>query len=259
MNKCKRWTWLSCLFLLFAQCNKCKEVVVDPPEPETPTQYVFQWDVVFGNNDLIQGQTYNHVDGYRLLFEDFRGYVSNITLYDDNDSAFVIQDIALLNWFNDPQMTIEGEPRKIKRIGFGLGIPAAINTNSDPTTYPNSSPLSVGGAAGMFWTWNTGYIFYQLNGKTDLSGSTSAPLIDPIAYHCGDDTLYRELIFDIPDVNVSQGQTQIWKFTLDAQKCFWSDADTLHLNTDYLTHTTGNLPLAIRAMNLYANSFEWKP
>lgn len=103
---------LSVLFLLFAQCNKCKEVV-DPPEPEQETKYVFNWNVVFGNNDLIQGQTYNHIDGYRLLLEDFRGYVSNITLYDENDSAFVIQDIALLNWFNDPQLTITSDRKSV--------------------------------------------------------------------------------------------------------------------------------------------------
>ncbi len=258
MNKWKRWTMLSLLFLLFAQCNKCKETV-DPPEPETPTQYVFKWNVVFGNNDLVQGQTYNHIDGYRLLLEDFRGYIAQVTLYDENDSAHVIQDIALLNWFTDPQLTITADPISVKKIGFSLGIPSSINTNTDPTTYPNSSPLSVGGAAGMFWTWNTGYIFYQLNGKTDLTGSTTAPLTDPIAYHCGDDTLFRELIFDIPDVTVINGQTQTWNFSLDAQKCFWNDEDTLHLDTDYLTHTSGNLPLAIRAMNLYASSFQWIP
>jgi hypothetical protein len=258
MNKWKRWASLSLLFLLFVQCNKCKETV-DPPEPEQPTQYTFQWNVVFGNNDLVQGQTYNHIDGYRLLLEDFRGYVSDITLYDENDSAHVIQDIALLNWFNDPQLTIKADPRTVKRIGFSLGVPSSINTNTDPTTYPNSSPLSVGGAAGMFWTWNTGYIFYQLNGKTDLTGSTTAPLIDPIAYHCGDDILFREIIFDVPDVAVTRGQTQTWQIKLDAQKCFWNDQDTLHLATDYLTHTTGNLPLAIRAMNLYGSAFEWVP
>jgi hypothetical protein len=239
MNKWKRWTMLSVLFLLFAQCNKCKEVV-DPPEPEQETKYVFNWNVVFGNNDLIQGQTYNHIDGYRLLLEDFRGYVSNITLYDENDSAFVIQEIALLNWFNDPQLTITSAPRTIKRISFSLGIPASINTNTDPTTYPNSSPLSVGGAAGMFWTWNSGYIMAKLEGSSNQSGASTKTILYHVGGFKGINSVLKTISpsFNGATANVSSTVSPEVHIKCDVMEWF-KNPNTINLATLHTIHMPG--------------------
>lgn len=253
MNNFRLFMGACAMMLVLTQCSACKE----PQEPEgnTDATYIVHWITKFGNDDLIQGQTYRDAFNRRLLLEDLRGYISQVTLIDENDSSVVLKDFALMNWFADPSITGTSKPRTIKALRFSLGLPPEYNSNIDPTTYPNSHPLSVAGAAGMFWTWNTGYIFYQLNGKCDLSGSENQPLIDPIAYHCGDDTLFRTITLDIPDITVNAGEAYQFNILFDAQKCFWNDQDTMDLEVDYLTHTAGNLPLALRTMDLYQSAF----
>lgn len=253
MNKFHLLIGMILLSITLTQCSACKE----PQEPEgsKDATYIVHWITRFGENDLVQGQTYRDAFNRRLLLEDLRGYVSDVKLIDENDSAIVLKDFSLLNWFSDPTISVAARPAKIKALQFSLGIPSAYNTAVDPTTYPNSHPLSVAGAAGMFWTWNTGYIFYQLNGKCDLSGSENQPMTDPIAYHCGDDTLYRTITFDIADFTVKAGEAYQINIDFDAQRCFWNESDTMDLDTDYLTHTAGNLPLALRAMDLYQSAF----
>ena len=253
MNKFQLLIGMVLLSITLTQCSACKE----PQEPEGSKEatYIVHWITRFGENDLVQGQTYRDAFNRRLLLEDLRGYVSDVKLIDENDSAIVLKDFSLLNWFSDPTISFAARPAKIKALQFSLGIPSSYNTAIDPTTYPNSHPLSVAGAAGMFWTWNTGYIFYQLNGKCDLSGSENQPMIDPIAYHCGDDTLYRTITFDIVDFTVKAGEAYQINIDFDAQRCFWNESDTMDLDTDYLTHTSGNLPLALRAMDLYQSAF----
>ncbi len=253
MNKFRLFIGLLLISITLTQCSACKE----PQEPDQNQNatYIVHWVTHYGNDDLMQGQTYRDAYNRRLLLEDLRGYISEVKLIDINDSAIVLKDFALMNWFADPTISVAARSAKIKALQFSLGIPAAYNTSVDPTTYPNAHPLSVAGAAGMFWTWNTGYIFYQLNGKCDLSGSENQPLIDPIAYHCGDDTLYRTLTFDVPDFTVKAGEAYQINIDFDAQKCFWNSTDTMDLDVDYLTHTSGNLPLAIRAMDLYQSAF----
>ena len=259
MNKYVSWVGSFLLVLLFSQCNRCKENPVDPPATPTKAKYIFHWNSVFGNADLLQGQTYFDAWNRRFLFEDLRGYVSAIKIYNDQDSCITIQDYALLNWFEDPTISIDAAPWQVSKISFSLGVPAAVNTLTDPTTYPNSHPLSVAGSSGMFWTWNTGYIFYMLNGKTDLTGSATAPLIDPIAYHCGDDTLYQTLVFNTTPIQTEAGKSYQWNLAFDAKKCVWNETDTMDFSTEYLTHTTGNLPLAIKAMRMYASAFSYTP
>ena len=253
MNQLKNILGLLGLAIFLSQCSACKET--NEPDPNAKANYILHWITQYQNQDLIQGQTYRDAFQRRVLFEDLRGYISQVELIDSQDSSIVLKDIALVNWFADPTISFEGRPATIKAIRFSLGVPPALNKNVDPTTYPNSHPLSVAGSAGLFWTWNTGYIFYQLNGKCELTGSENLPMIDPIAYHCGDDTLYRTITLDIPDVAVGAGGAKQFNILFNEQKCFWNDTDTLDFDVDYLTHTTGNLPLAIRAMDLYQSAF----
>lgn len=246
------------LALLFAtSCNRCN--TVDPPEEEDKATFKIQFHSFFGDLPLHAGEVYRDAQNNRMYLEEIRGYVSNITLYDENDSSVVIEDIQLLDWFSNPYLTYSTLPKSIHKIKLGLGVPASLNKNTDPTLYPSTSPLSVSGSSGMFWTWNTGYIFYSCAGKVDLSGSETAAILDPYSYHCGDDTLYREITLTFPTIQLQAGKSSTLDLYFDAKKCFIGTEDTLILSTDFLTHTTGNLDLAIRCTNLYQHAFSSQP
>lgn len=62
-------------------------------------------------------------------------------------------------------------------IRFNVGVPRELN-HLDATSA--QSPLSVDD--GMFWAWNSGYVFSRFEGKTTLNGTAT-----PVAFHFGED------------------------------------------------------------------------
>ena len=50
-------------------------------------------------------------------------------------------------------------------LKFNVGVPSELNQGVDPTSYPNSHPLSVSGSAGMRWDMNNSYFFVKFEGK----------------------------------------------------------------------------------------------
>jgi len=132
-----------------------------------------------------------------------------------------------------------------KALKVGLGVPKELNKDQDPSQYPDTHPLSVVGSQGMFWHWNTGYIFTKYEGKSDLEGVDGNPLADSFAFHIGEDLLLREKTFE-KELKVRGGQTLELTLEIDCYKLFYSDFDSIDISNESLTHTSGNLELATR-------------
>jgi hypothetical protein len=156
---------------------------------------------------------------------------------------------------SDPVISFNIDPSEIARIEFAVGIPSEYNKDVDPTTYTNSHPLSVQGSQGMFWTWNTGYIFSKMEGKSDLTGTEGASLTNPFSFHAGDDPLYRTFSFEKPfTIGLNGSQDIIVSMHID--EIFNNDTDPIDVSTDYITHTSDNFALAERFINNLAASIE---
>ena len=104
------------------------------------------------------------VDDYGNLIRPslFMHYVSYITLIAEDGTEVPVKDFMLIDYERTNELVVEVPANKYTSMKFGLGIPPEFNKDQDPAQYPSSSPLSVAGCQGMFWTWNTGYIFSKL-------------------------------------------------------------------------------------------------
>lgn len=227
----------------------------DPnPDPAPPIVNI-HFKSYFGNTSFDGTKVYQDGLGHRIRIDYFYTYFSNIKLIKSDGSAILVKDFALFNMDSDPVLSLNIESSEIARIEFAIGIPEEYNKDVDPTTYANSHPLSVQGSQGMFWTWNTGYIFSKMEGKADLTGTEGASLTNPFAYHAGDDPLYRTLSFEKPfTIAANESQDIIVSFHLD--EIFNNADDPIDVSTDYITHTTDNFPLAERFINNLAASIE---
>ena len=124
-------------------------------------------DSVEYKNEL--GQTYNVTK--------FKYYISNIHLTKSNGKEYVSKDYYLINEEEETSKKIilkdipEGEYVK---LSFTVGVDSARNCSGAQSGALD--PIN-----GMFWIWNTGYIFLKLEGKA--AASTAPGKI--FEYHIG--------------------------------------------------------------------------
>lgn len=230
-------------------------VSCDPDKEEVAPIVNIHFKSYFGNDSFNGTKVYQDGLGHRIRIDYFYTYFSNIKLIKSDGSSILVKDFALFNMDADPVISLNIDPSEIARIEFAIGIPSEYNKDVDPTTYANSHPLSVQGSQGMFWTWNTGYIFSKMEGKADLTGTEGASLTDPFAFHAGDDPLYRTFSFEKPfTIDLNGSQDIIVSMHID--EIFNNDTDPIDVSTDYITHTTENFALAERFINNLAASIE---
>lgn len=236
--------------------TSCKE---DPKE-ETPTsssdtpKVQMTLTPKYENSNFAVGTVYYDSFGHRIRVDNFQSYISNITLHDDLGNDVVIKDVAMWNMGIANTFTAEIPAGSYSGLSIGIGVPEDKNKDIDPTTYPNDHPLSVYGAQGMFWTWNTGYIFTKFEGKADFTGTEGASLLSPFAFHVGDDPNYRTVNLDFP-FTIEAKQTVTIPVVFQVDQILNGGPSQVDVEVDYITHTSDNPSLAERIIDNFAASF----
>jgi len=208
----------------------------------------------YHGNVVSEDSVYRNNFQQRFRIETARCYLSSIYLHKTNGDSVLLKEVALYNFLAQVSEGFSVTSDTYNGISFGVGIPANVNKNVDPSTYPNASPLSVQGSNGMFWYWNTGYIFMKFDGHCDTTGVANVDLLQSYAYHVGDDPLYRRVAFSFPAQSIGSGVSTI-QLQLALDSVLDKQADPVDLRVDFLTHTTANFPLAERIMNHFVSGF----
>jgi hypothetical protein len=212
-------------------------------------------DAKWGNEDFVIEQVYFDDYNNRIRVDQFLSYISHIKLTQSDGQEVLLQDFYLANFENDLQLDFSIPPGTYTGLKFGLGIPSTDNKHQDPAQYPSSHPLSVAGSQGMFWYWNTGYIFTKFEGKIDTTGTDGAELLDAFLFHIGDDPYYRELEFnDLQLVVTSNGTANLQLQIFVDQILSPVAGSSLDLATNAVTHTSDQDVLATTFFDNYASA-----
>jgi hypothetical protein len=224
----------------------------NPPIAETKVHLKFI--PTYNGQPLSIDSVYTNSLGQQLRIENVQFYLSNIYAHNGADSV-LLKQANLFTLLQPQTLTLEVAPQSFTSLSFGVGVPGNLNKNVDPSQYANSNPLSVQGSNGMFWYWNTGYIFVKVEGRYDLTGAPNAPLMDSYSYHTGDDPLYRVLHFNTGTVSLAEGDARTFNIEVAIDSVFNRPVDPIDLSIDNLTHTTSNFPLAERITNNFVSAF----
>lgn len=210
----------------------------------------------YNNSAFNIGEIYrDHLD-HRIRVDILRSYLSNLSALKTDGSKVFLKDIALLDFEFSNSFSFELESGDYKGLEFGIGVPADKNKDQDPNQYPNDHPLSVQGSQTMFWYWNAGYIFTKYEGKVDLQGEENNELLDPFAFHCGEDFLYRTHFEGQDLYSISEDNTTKINVVFHVEKFLEGTDDQINLEEDFITHTSGNIELAERFTNLFNEAIE---
>jgi hypothetical protein len=233
--------------LLFTACKKDK---AEEPTPSTEQNLTLHIHSNVGAEEANFDSTFETAGGRKFTIADYRMYISNIVLIKNDGSLYPLTGKVLLT---DPE-TEEYSVGKVpvgnyKGFTFQIGLDSLVN-HSDPTIYPASSPLSEQ-TPSIHWSWNSGYIFWKVEGKIDTTIAQNGPVDVDYVFHIGMDDLKRTVDFSTDAFSVVSGTDQIVHLEFDLLDAL----DGVDLTSELMTHTMDNLPLAVKIADNFPNSF----
>ncbi len=173
---------VSAMGFLTTSCKKKKE---EAP-PSTPKGSLELYiNPVVGTTDLLFNSNYTNGAGNSYKVTTFKMYVSEVTFVREDGSEYKDNGIYLVDMSdksvkNTTAKTAHGAEGAMihihdvpagtyKGIRFTVGVPTTKN-NIDATKITDvNNPLHPG--YGMYWSWNSGYIFNKFEGVYDSLGN----------------------------------------------------------------------------------------
>ena len=163
----------------------------------TPVSVGVEISHVFGAKPFALHSDYTGDAGQALRVTRLNYYLGQFRLHHENGRWFSTQsdpaspgDYRLIDAAHTETQTfaaLQVPPGSYKALEFLLGVDAARNSGGAQTG-------ALDPAAGMFWTWKSGYIFFALEGRSPASGASNHEL----TYHVGGDAgLARTLLLPL--------------------------------------------------------------
>lgn len=251
------------IILFFTSCIKEK------PSPEITAYGTvnIEFDQVVGITNLyLHTTTYTNSWGENFKIQTLNYYVSNFKFYKADGSEYVVpQDSSyFLIRENRPETRIahfqipEGEYSK---MSFVLGIDSVRCTL--PADRRTGVLDPVGKGEGMYWDWNSGYIFFMFEGESDRA-PLDADGIHTFKYHVGGYGGYdaptakniREVSLDLSMAGVARvrsGHSSNIFLTADISKIF-DGVHALHIEEVHtVLGTEGGADIADNYAQMFAH------
>lgn len=137
------------------------------------------------------------------------------------------------------------------RLAVGVD---SLRNHSDPAAWPVSNPLSLLNSAHMHWNWNTGYIFFKLEGQYQR---VDPPLNGGFSYHLGGDIFYRPITLRFPPTALSKAMESM-QVAFRVRRFF--DGEHTHLITDSSSFSHASLGdrVAEKLASNLGGAFVWQ-
>ncbi len=253
--------WHTCagslLILLFFGCNKDETTATPEPTPESTTATI---NLVFTNKvdakALELDKPYLLATGDSVTFNKWNYYVSNVVLknatgatYSVPESYFIVKQSSAAS----QTISVQVPFGTYTSVQFLLGVDSARNVSGSQT-----GGLDPVYASDMYWSWNTGYIFFKMEGTSPSSGSPQKALEYHIGGYKGTYKTQRTINLDFlgQQANVSKdGVTPKIMIDADATELF-QNPTKLDLKSDYSIVSAGTRANMIA--NNYADMFKFK-
>ena len=239
---------LACTTLLFTSCKKDKS---EEPTPSTEQNLTMHLHSNVGTHTANYDSTFINSAGQRFTIEDYRMYISNVVLIKSDGSELPITGKIFLTNPEIDEYELGMVPvGNYKGFRFIVGLDSTIN-HSDPSTYPSSNPLSVQ-TPSIHWSWNSGYIFWKVEGKVDTTVAQTGPVNVDYLYHIGMDEFKRTIDFSTDAFSVNSGQDQVIHLNFDLAAALIN----VDMTSELMTHTMDNMMLATKIADSWQSAFE---
>lgn len=233
MKKSLLWAILFASVLI--SISGCKK---DEEQPDV-SYMRFLIDVNVAGDSLVFGKEYT-INGTKMTFAAMRFYMGGIKFTQSNGDVIDLSGQYLLAGPSTGGTINEGLAiSNLTRVQFFIGVDSVTNmmSESDFTSRPSNDPLGMQDPS-MHWSWNTGYRFLRVDGKTDTDGDGTPETA--VQYHLGNNNMLKNIDIST-NITMVAGENDVY-IHFDLAK-FFSGVDP---STELETHVGDNPELAVR-------------
>ncbi len=174
----------------------------DGPAPDSTVKGMLsvEFDNIVGNKTLqLNTADYTNALGQSFKITRLQYFVSNIKVTNDAGEEYVVpQDSSYFLILGDDRSSrfakVYVPEGNYTKLSFVLGVDSLRSTMPVEQRTGVLDPTSDHGGAGMYWTWNSGYIFFKMEGTSDAVPSADHKFY----YHIG---LYGGYDISSPTIN----------------------------------------------------------
>jgi hypothetical protein len=227
---------------------------LSPPGP--PATVRVQITHHFGGQPLRLHQPYTTFHGEAVTFSKLKYYVSNVELLKSDGTVWQPPYPYWLVEVDEelPEsaaiLLTHVPPGEYVRIAFAIGVDSLRN-------HSGAQEGALNPDQGMFWMWETGYVFFKAEGMYQTSAGSRGALV----FHIGRDQCYRKIRLPFPagKLRLVADQTQTVALKADLKKLFGGFAGAsaeLKFPADNSAVRVMGGEIAAKAADNYAQLFE---
>jgi len=183
------------VLLIVVSCKKDKPVP-EPINSQNPSLIIEFEPTVYSEPLVANTKWYTNLSKDSFTVSKFNYYISNIRFMRSDSTYFVVpESYHLIEHVERKQKIILNAMPEGEYIGldFLIGVDSLRNVSGSQTGDLDPSKL-------MFWDWNTGYIFFKLEGKfTTLIWPDEGDYAIHIGGFSGKDNAIQSCQFNLPD------------------------------------------------------------
>lgn len=249
----KQGILIICAILLFGSCSKTED-----PTPEFEEQnlapFSIEFDNIVGDRTFSinnTGSLYTNAAGEKFSISMLQYFISNIKVTTAEGKTYTVPQEKSYFMINGADKTtrftkVEVPEGDYTKVTFTLGIDSLRSTMDLSKRTGILDPAAGGGhdAGGMYWGWNSGYIFFKYEGNSsvisdDVNGDPTGK--KQFKYHIGGFGGYSApTINNIKNITVDLNNAGIAKVRKDRQS-------NVHLFVDVMKVFNGKNPYSIAA------------
>ena len=172
----KQYVAAAGLLLTVILTSSCSKNNAPEPDADKMGQFSIEFDNIVGEETLgFEPRSYTNAKGEKFRIKQLQYFISNIKLYKNDGSSYTVPQEESYFLVNASDRTTrftrvrvpEGDYSKVQ---FVLGVDSLRSTMpvEKRTGVLSFNPESGHAGGGMYWGWNSGYIFLKLEGYCDL-------------------------------------------------------------------------------------------
>ena len=182
---------------------------------------------------VLNDSSYVNDFGEHYSITKLKYYISDISL-GTKEESFTTKNIFLMDAANEEKISINILPGIYSKIIFTLGVDSAYNNSG--AQEGALDPLN-----GMFWTWNTGYVYFKMEGYSPASNADLNRIEHHIGGYRGPNKANRQIRLNfLQPLVINDGDQKEIVVNLNLDK-YWKGPNDISIQTNALIMTTGEL------------------
>lgn len=162
--------------------------------------HIIEFNPIFGNEDLKAGHYFMLNKNDSISITELKFYISAIQLIGEKEEVVNEENSYHLIDLSDSsslRIVLKDNIENLKQIRFKIGVDSLANVSGahsgqlDPTL-------------GMYWTWQSGYINFKLEGASNLCKTRKNEFTFHLGGYQGSEKTIQDVVFDCSRLHIGE-------------------------------------------------------